>query len=35
VPRTGLANVGDFMGQLRNALPIQFSYAIGGISPVL
>lgn len=34
VPRTGLANVGDFMSQLRNALPIQFSYAIGGISPV-
>jgi polysaccharide export outer membrane protein len=34
VPRTGLANVGDFMGQLRNALPIQFSYAIGGVSPV-
>ena len=34
VPRTGLANMGDFMSQLRNALPVQFSYAIGGVSPV-
>jgi polysaccharide export outer membrane protein len=31
VPRTGLAEVGDFMTQVRNALPIQFSYAFGGI----
>jgi polysaccharide export outer membrane protein len=31
VPRTGLAEVGDFMTQVRNALPIQFSYATGGI----
>jgi polysaccharide export outer membrane protein len=27
VPRTGLADVGDFMTQVRNALPVQFSYA--------
>jgi polysaccharide export outer membrane protein len=31
VPRTGLAEVGDFMTQVRNALPVQFSYASGGI----
>jgi hypothetical protein len=31
VPRTGLADVGDFMTQVRNALPIQFSYAFGGV----
>ena len=31
VPRTGLAEVGDFMTQVRNALPVQFSYAFGGI----
>ena len=29
VPRTGLADVGDFMTQVRNALPVQFSYAAG------
>jgi polysaccharide export outer membrane protein len=34
VPRTNLAEVGDFMGQFRNALPVQFSYAVGGVSPV-
>jgi len=35
VPRTGLAEVGEFMTQLRNALPLQFSYATAaGISPV-
>lgn len=33
VPRTGLAEVGDFMTQVRNALPIQFSYAFGGVAP--
>jgi len=33
VPRSGLAEVGDFMTQVRNALPIQFSYAFGGIAP--
>jgi len=32
-PRTGLAEVGDFMTQVRNALPIQFSYAFGGVAP--
>jgi polysaccharide export outer membrane protein len=31
VPKTGLAGLATFMGQLRNALPIQFSYAIGGV----
>jgi polysaccharide export outer membrane protein len=31
VPRTGLAEVGDFMTQVRNALPIQFSYATSGV----
>jgi polysaccharide export outer membrane protein len=31
VPRTGLAEVGDFMTQVRNALPVQFSYAFGGV----
>jgi polysaccharide export outer membrane protein len=30
VPRTGLANVGVFMQQLRAALPVNFSYASGG-----
>ena len=30
VPRTGLAEVGKFMGQMRDALPISFNYAIGG-----
>jgi polysaccharide export outer membrane protein len=33
VPKTGLAGVGDFMTQLRNALPISFSYAFGGLAP--
>jgi protein involved in polysaccharide export with SLBB domain len=33
VPRTGLAEVGDFMTQVRNALPLQFSYAFGGVTP--
>jgi protein involved in polysaccharide export with SLBB domain len=33
VPRTGLAKAGDLMGQLRQALPIQFTYAFGGIAP--
>ena len=33
VPKTGLANVGVVMGQLRNALPISFSYAFGGLAP--
>jgi hypothetical protein len=31
VPKTNLANLATFMTQLRNALPIQFSYAIGGV----
>ena len=30
VPKTGLAEVGVFMTQLRNALPVSFSYAFGG-----
>jgi len=29
VPKTGLAKVDDFMTQIRGALPIQFSYALG------
>jgi protein involved in polysaccharide export with SLBB domain len=33
VPKTGLAEVGVFMTQLRNALPVSFSYAFGGIAP--
>jgi polysaccharide export outer membrane protein len=33
VPKTGLANVGVVMTQLRNALPISFSYAFGGLAP--
>jgi polysaccharide export outer membrane protein len=33
VPKTGLANIGVVMGQLRNALPISFSYAFGGLAP--
>jgi polysaccharide export outer membrane protein len=33
VPKTGLAGLSTFMTQLRNALPIQFSYAVGGITP--
>ena len=31
VPKTGLAELADFMTQLRNALPISFSYAFGGV----
>ena len=31
VPRTGLAEVGVFMQQLRAALPVSFSYAAGGV----
>jgi polysaccharide export outer membrane protein len=31
VPKTRLANLAAIMTQLRNALPIQFSYAIGGV----
>lgn len=33
VPRTGLAELGAFMTQVRDALPISFSYAFGGITP--
>ena len=33
VPKTGLAEIGVVMTQLRNALPISFSYAFGGLSP--
>jgi len=33
VSKTGLAGVDVFMTQLRNALPIQFSYAFGGVAP--
>jgi polysaccharide export outer membrane protein len=35
VPKTGLAELATFMTQVRNALPIQFSYAFGGITPGL
>jgi polysaccharide export outer membrane protein len=35
VPKTGLAELADFMTELRNALPISFSYAFGGIAPIL
>jgi polysaccharide export outer membrane protein len=35
VPKTGLAELAAFMTQVRNALPIQFSYAFGGITPGL
>jgi polysaccharide export outer membrane protein len=31
VPKTGLASIGAFMAQLRNALPVQFTYAVGGV----
>ena len=31
VPKTGLADFATFMTQLKNALPIQFTYAFGGI----
>ena len=34
VPKTGLAELADVMTQLRNALPISFSYAFGGVAPV-
>jgi polysaccharide export outer membrane protein len=33
VPRTGLAELGAFMSQVRDALPISFSYAFGGVAP--
>ena len=33
VPKTGLAGLADIMTQLRNALPVSFSYAIGGFTP--
>jgi len=33
VPKTGLARIGVAMTQLRNALPVSFSYAFGGITP--
>jgi protein involved in polysaccharide export with SLBB domain len=33
VPKTGLAEIGVVMTQLRNALPVSFSYAIGGLTP--
>lgn len=33
VPKTGLAEVGVFMTQMRNALPITFSYAFGSVAP--
>ena len=33
VPKTGLAKIGVVMTQLRNALPISFSYAFGGLTP--
>ena len=30
VPKTGLAELGGFVSQVRDALPFQFSYVIGG-----
>lgn len=33
VPKTGLAKIGVVMTQLRNALPVSFSYALGGVAP--
>jgi polysaccharide export outer membrane protein len=33
VPKTGLAEIGVFMTQVRNALPVSFSYAFGGVTP--
>jgi polysaccharide export outer membrane protein len=30
VPKTSLQELGDFVTQVRNALPVQFSYVIGG-----
>jgi protein involved in polysaccharide export with SLBB domain len=33
VPKTGLAEIGAAMTQLRNALPITFSYAFGSVAP--
>jgi polysaccharide export outer membrane protein len=30
VPKTSLQELGDFVTQIRNALPVQFSYVIGG-----
>jgi polysaccharide export outer membrane protein len=35
VPRTGLADLGAFMSQVRDALPISFTYAFGGVTPGL
>jgi polysaccharide export outer membrane protein len=35
VPKTGLAEVAAFMTTLRNALPVQFSYALGSVAPAL
>jgi polysaccharide export outer membrane protein len=32
VPRTGVAQVGVYMQQFRDLLPLQFSYAINGVS---
>ncbi|HEY1753631.1 MAG TPA: polysaccharide biosynthesis/export family protein [Caulobacteraceae bacterium] len=32
VPKTGLAELASFMTQVRNALPIQFSYAFGSVA---
>jgi protein involved in polysaccharide export with SLBB domain len=32
VPRTGIAEVGVYMQQFRDLLPLQFSYAINGVS---
>ncbi|MFI4935247.1 MAG: polysaccharide biosynthesis/export family protein [Caulobacterales bacterium] len=32
VPRTGLAEVANYMSQLRSALPVNFSYASGGLA---
>ena len=29
VPKTGIGKIDDFMTGIRNALPIQFSYAFG------
>ena len=35
VPKTDLDQLSVVMTQLRNALPIQFSYAFGGVTPAL
>jgi polysaccharide export outer membrane protein len=34
VPKTGLAELADFMTLLRNALPMNFSYAFGSATPI-